>query len=145
MFENINLPFTAGTNTGYVTFKIKTKSTLVVGNSFGGFAGIYFDYNPAITTNTYTTTIQALGNQDFSFVNYFSLYPNPVSDVLNINKKEDIEISSIHIYNVIGQLMMVIPNAKNTTTIDVSNLASGNYFVKINSDKGTSNTKFIKR
>lgn len=144
-FENINLPFAAGTNTGYVAFKIKTKSTLVAGDTFGGLANIYFDYNYPITTNTYITTIQALSVQDFSFENYFSLYPNPVSDVLNINSKESIEISSIHIYNVMGQLMMVIPNAKSTTSIDVSHLSSGNYFVKINSDKGTSNTKFIKR
>jgi uncharacterized delta-60 repeat protein len=143
-FDNINLPYIAGTNTGYVAFKIKTKSTLVVGDTFGGLANIYFDYNSAITTNTYTTTIQALSVQDFSFVNYFSLYPNPVSEVLNISKKEDIEISSVHIYNMLGQLMMVVPNAKNTNTIDVSNLSSGNYFLKINSDKGTSNTKFIK-
>ncbi|WP_300570348.1 T9SS type A sorting domain-containing protein [Flavobacterium sp.] len=144
-FDNINLSSAVGTNTGYVAFKIKTKSTLVSGDTFGGNAGIYFDYNSAITTNTYTTTIQALSVKDFSFGNYFNLYPNPVSDILNISKKDDIEISSIHIYNVMGQLMMVIPNAKNTATIDVSNLASGNYFVKVNSDRGTSNTKFIKR
>ncbi|MES2813103.1 MAG: T9SS type A sorting domain-containing protein [Bacteroidota bacterium] len=144
-FDNINLPYTAGTNTGYVAFKIKTKSTLVSGDTFGGLANIYFDYNYPITTNTYTTTIQALSVQDFSFSNYFNLYPNPVSDVLNINKKESIEISSIQIYNVLGQLMMVVPNAKNASTIDVSNLSSGNYFVKINSDKGTSNTRFIKK
>lgn len=144
-FDNINLPYTNGSNTGYVAFKIKTKSTLVSGDTFGGLANIYFDYNYPITTNNYTTTIQALSNQDFNFGNYFSLYPNPVSDVLNINKKESIEIASIHIYNVLGQLMMVIPNAKNVSTIDVSNLLSGNYFVKINSDKGTSNTRFIKK
>ncbi|ESU21444.1 hypothetical protein FEDK69T_25110 [Flavobacterium enshiense DK69] len=145
VFENINLPFADATNDGYVAFKIKTKSTLVSGDTFSNGASIYFDYNYPIVTNTYATTIQSLSNQDFSFANYLSLYPNPVSDVLNISKKEDIEITSIHIYNVMGQLMMVIPNAKNTSTIDVSNLASGNYFVKINSDKGTSNTKFIKK
>lgn len=145
VFENINLPFADATNDGYVAFKIKTKSALVPGDTFSNGAGIYFDYNYPITTNTYTTTIQTLSTQDFSFGNYFSLYPNPVSDVLNINKKEDVEIASIQIYNVMGQLMMVIPNAKNTTAIDVSHLASGNYFVKINSDKGTSNTKFIKK
>ncbi|MGH2667253.1 DUF7619 domain-containing protein [Flavobacterium sp.] len=144
-FENINLPFAAGTNTGYVVFKIKTKSILAAGDTFGGNAAIYFDYNSAITTNTYTTTIQALSVRDFSFGNYFSLYPNPVSDVLNINKKQDVEITSIHIYNTLGQLVIVIPNAKDVAAIDVSNLSSGNYFVKINSDKGTSNTKFIKQ
>ncbi|TGD59849.1 T9SS type A sorting domain-containing protein [Flavobacterium humi] len=144
IFENINLPFDDATNDGYVSFKIKTKSTLVAGDTFSKNANIYFDYNFPIVTNTATTTIAALGVQDFEFSNYFNVYPNPVHDVLTISAKETIEISSISIYNTIGQLVMVIPNAKNIKTVDVSNLASGNYFIKIQSDKGVSNTKFIK-
>jgi uncharacterized delta-60 repeat protein len=144
-FENINLPFAVGTNTGYVAFKIKTKATLVAGDSFSNKAGIYFDYNSAITTNTATTSVQnPLVKEDFTFENYFSLYPNPVSDLLNINKKNDIAISSINIFNSLGQLVLVIPNAKETQSVDVSTLQSGNYFVKINSDRGTATTKFIK-
>ena len=144
-FTNINLPFTPGTNTGYVVFKIKTKTTLTAGDTFGGNASIYFDYNFPVITDTYTTTIQALNNPDFTFGSYFTLYPNPVNDILNINKKDSIEISSIHVYNVLGQLLVVIPNAGNTSKIDVSNLPSGNYFLKIKSDKGMSSTKFIKQ
>ncbi|TGD59850.1 T9SS type A sorting domain-containing protein [Flavobacterium humi] len=86
----------------------------------------------------------ALGVQDFEFSNYFNVYPNPVHDVLTISAKETIEISSISIYNTIGQLVMVIPNAKNIKTVDVSGLAPGNYFIKTHTDKGTANTKFIK-
>jgi Secretion system C-terminal sorting domain len=145
IFENINLPFAAGTNGGFVAFKIKTKSTLVLGNTFANNASIYFDYNFPIVTNTATTTIAVLAKQDFEFSNYFSLYPNPVESVLNVSSKENIEITSINIYNTLGQLVLVIPNAQNTKTIDVSSLTSGNYFIKINSDKGTSNTKFIKK
>lgn len=145
IFENINLPFDNANNDGYVAFKIKTKSTLISGDTFSNTASIYFDYNLPIVTNTVTTTIAALNRQDFDFANYFKLYPNPVHDVLNINSKENIEISSISIYNTLGQLVLVIPNAQNIKTVDVSNLSSGNYFIKINSDKGTSNTKFIKQ
>jgi uncharacterized repeat protein (TIGR01451 family) len=143
-FENINLPFADATNDGYVAFKIKTKSTLVAGDSFSNSAGIYFDYNYPIITNTATTTITALSSQDFTFNDYFSVYPNPVENNLNISKKEEIEISSITIYNMLGQIVVAIPNAKNVETVDVSSLKSGNYFVKINTDKGNSNTKFIK-
>lgn len=74
----------------------------------------------------------------------FVLFPNPAGNFLNISKKEEIEISSITIYNMLGQIVVAIPNAKNIENVDVSSLKSGNYFVKINSDKGTSNTKFIK-
>ncbi|GAA4757932.1 MULTISPECIES: DUF7619 domain-containing protein [Flavobacterium] len=144
IFENINLPFNDANNDGYVSFKIKTKPTLTNGDTFSNTASIYFDYNFPIVTNTATTTIQALSRQDFDFSSYFKLYPNPVSNNLNIEAKDTIEISSISIYNTLGQLVLVVPNAQNIKTVDVSNLSSGNYFIKINSDKGTSNTKFIK-
>ena len=144
IFENINLPFENATNDGYIVFKIKTKSTLVIGDSFSNTASIYFDYNFPIITNTTTTTIQTLGNQDFEFESYFSFYPNPVKDVLTLDFKQTIEVKSINIYNTLGQLVLIIPKAQNTNNIDVSSLKSGNYFIKINSDKGTSNSKFIK-
>ncbi|MEW5675221.1 T9SS type A sorting domain-containing protein [Flavobacterium enshiense] len=145
IFENINLPFDDANNDGYVAFKIKTKPTLVNGDTFSNSASIYFDYNFPIVTNTATTTIAALSTQDFEFGQYFSLYPNPVSNVLNIETKQTIQVSSINIYNTLGQLVMVVPNAEQISKVDVSNLSSGNYFIKINSDKGASNTKFIKR
>ena len=145
IFENINLPFDNANNDGYVAFKIKTKSTLVSGNTFSNTASIYFDYNFPIITNTATTTIQTLANQDFEFASYFTIYPNPVKDVLKIDFKNSIEVQSINIYNTLGQLVLVIPNAQNTNNVDVSSLKSGNYFIKINSDKGTSSSKFIKQ
>jgi uncharacterized repeat protein (TIGR01451 family) len=143
IFENINLPFDNATNDGYVAFKIKTKSTLVLGNTFSNLANIYFDYNFPIVTNTATTTVaNPLATQDFEFSNYFSLYPNPVKNSLNISAKNDVVISSMSIYNTLGQLVQVITNP--TNTIDVSELKTGNYFVKIVSDKGVSGSKFLK-
>ena len=142
IFENINLDFNYATNDGYVAFKIKTKSSLVVGDTFSNDANIYFDYNFPITTNTYTTTIQALSSQDFDFGSQFTLYPNPVKDVLHFNSKENLDIKSVEIYNMLGQIVISVPNA--TTSIDVSSLTNGNYFVKVNTEMGNATTKFIK-
>lgn len=145
IFENIQLPFDDANNDGYVVFKIKTKPTLVLGNTISNTANIYFDYNFPIITNTATTTIaNPLTNQDFEFTNYFSISPVPAKEVLNITSKQDVEISSINVYNTLGQLVLVFPNAKGLNTIDVSSLKTGNYFIKINTEKGVSNTKFIK-
>lgn len=143
IFENINLPFDDANNDGYVAFKIKTRTNLVVGSTFSNTASIYFDYNAPIITNTFTSTIQALGNQDFEFSDYVSLYPNPANSILNIQAKNDIQISSVNIYNTLGQLILVLPEVKDSG-IDVSDLMTGTYFIKINSDKGTANTRFIK-
>ena len=144
IFENIQLPFDDANNDGYVAFKIKTKPTLVVGNSFSNTAGIYFDYNFPIITNTATTTVALLANQDFAFEDYFKIYPNPANDVLNIESKQTIEVTSINIYNTLGQIVLVIPNAQQTKSVDVSSLKAGHYFLKINSDKGSSNVKFVR-
>ena len=142
VFQNINLPFTAGTNTGYVAFKIKTKPTLVVGDSFSNAANIYFDYNAPIVTNTTTTTIATLGTQDFEFSNVFTLSPVPAKNVLTITTKKAVVISSINIYDTLGQLIQVSTNPNET--IDVSGLKTGSYFIKIVSDKGTASGKFLK-
>jgi hypothetical protein len=144
IFENINLPFDDANNDGYIAFKIKTKPTLVVGNSFSNTASIYFDYNFPIITNTATTTVALLANVDFAFEDYFKIYPNPANDVLNIDAKQTIEVTSINIYNTLGQIVLVIPNAQQVKSVDVSGLKTGNYFLKINSDKGSSSVKFVK-
>jgi len=145
IFENINLPFDDANNDGYVAFKIKTLPTLKVGDSFTNEANIYFDYNFPILTNKATSKFQnTLANPDFEFSNYFTLYPNPVSDVLNINSKQAIEIQLLAIYDILGQLVIAVPNAKSVSIIDVSQLRTGTYFLKVKSDKGSSGMKFIK-
>ncbi len=117
---------------------------MVVGDSFSNSASIYFDYNFPIITNTETTTVALLANQDFVFEDYFKIYPNPANDILNIDTKQTIEVTSINIYNTLGQIVLVIPNVQQTKSVDVSNLKMGNYFLKINSDKGSSTVKFVK-
>jgi Leucine-rich repeat (LRR) protein len=146
IFENINLPFDDANNDGYIAFKIKTLPILAVGDSFTNEANIYFDYNFPILTNKATSTFKTtLGDKDFEFSKYFSIYPNPVNDVLNLSKNTSIEVESISVYDVLGQLVIAVPNAENVSTLNVSKLRTGNYLVKIKSDKGEGVTRFIKK
>ncbi|RKS03315.1 T9SS type A sorting domain-containing protein [Flavobacterium sp. 102] len=145
IFENIQLPFEDAINDGYIAFKIKTKPTLVLGDTFTNNASIYFDYNFPIVTNTASTVIQALGNQDLEFSNYFNLYPIPANDVLIIKAKRDIELKSISVYNILGQLVLALPNVQQVDTINVSNLNTGSYFIKLETDKGITSSKFVKK
>lgn len=146
IFENINLLFDDTNNDGYIAFKIKTLPTLVTGDSFDNEANIYFDYNFPVLTNKATSTFKAtLDKSDFEFSNYFSVYPNPANEVLNISVQKDIKIQSISVYDILGQLVIALPNIKDASKIDVSNLRTGNYFLKIKADKGSSSFKFIKK
>ncbi|MCR4029228.1 MULTISPECIES: leucine-rich repeat domain-containing protein [Flavobacterium] len=145
IFENIKLPFDDSNNDGYIAFKIKTKPTLKVGDSFTNDANIYFDYNFPILTNEATSIFKTtLSISDFDFSKYFILYPNPSDQVLNISKTQDIEIKSFEIYDILGQLIIAVPDAKTISNIDVSRLEKGNYFIKVKSDRGNSSMKFIK-
>jgi len=144
IFQNINLPFDNANNDGYVAFKIKTKSTLIDGDTFSNSASIYFDYNAPVVTAPYTTLVfNPLATADFDFNSAFSLSPVPTRNVLTITYKQTVVISSINIYNTLGQVVQVITNPNET--IDVSGLKTGSYFIKIISDKGTASSKFIKQ
>lgn len=145
IFDNINLPIDDATNDGYVAFKIKTKPTLVSGDTFSNTANIYFDYNFPVDTGAAVTTIQSLASQGFAFDNYFDLYPNPADGILNINCRQTIALKSIEIYNMLGQLVLAVPNAKEITAVDISTFAKGNYFIKVNTELGSSVGKFIKK
>ncbi|MFT3796398.1 T9SS type A sorting domain-containing protein [Flavobacterium sp.] len=145
IFENINLPFDDAHNDGYVLFKIKTKPSLVLGDTFSNTASIYFDYNHPIVTEPAVTTIAALGKRDFAFSEQFSIYPNPAGNMLNIQSKNSTAIQSVAIYNLLGQLVLKVINAQQAKSIDVSALQSGNYFIKIATDRGNSNTRFVKK
>ncbi|WP_029489373.1 T9SS type A sorting domain-containing protein [Ochrovirga pacifica] len=70
------------------------------------------------------------------------VYPNPVEDRLNVAVKNQ-TISKIEIYAITGAKVV---EAKNTSSLNVSNLNSGIYVVKIYSDTNVVSTKrFIKK
>jgi Leucine-rich repeat (LRR) protein len=85
-----------------------------------------------------------LDTAHFESPDYFTLYPNPATSVLNLAVENGVEVNSIAVYNTLGQLVLAISNAQRVSVIDVSGLTSGNYFIKMNTDKGASNRMFVK-
>ncbi|SDI59199.1 conserved repeat domain-containing protein/Por secretion system C-terminal sorting domain-containing protein [Chryseobacterium taeanense] len=142
IFENIQLPFDDANNDGYVSFKIKTKSTLNVGDSFSNKAGIYFDYNAPIITNNFMTTVQnTLAASEINKENKtISIYPNPVQEVLNIKSKN--EITKAEIFDAAGRIL--ISTHVKGNSINVSELVKGNYIIKLFTKDKTFTQKFIK-
>lgn len=75
--------------------------------------------------------------------NGFLYYPNPVIDRLNIQAIED--ISSINVYNAIGQHVMSKQPSAILTKLDMGNLASGFYLVQMKAGKKIENFKIFKK
>lgn len=73
----------------------------------------------------------------------FTVFPVPVTNILNIESMDNIEIKKLEIYNSLGQIVqMEIGNQHN---IDVSGLAKGIYYLKIKTDNLTETKKFLKQ
>lgn len=142
LFEYINLPSPpSNLRYGYVVFKIKIKSTLVAGDTFSNSANIYFDYNFPIITNNYTTTIQNnLSLQENDFIANISAYPNPVKDLLNFKAEQN--ILKVEVYDIAGRILS--SNSISGNKIDLGELKTGNYILKIYTEKEITNIKIIK-
>jgi hypothetical protein len=69
-----------------------------------------------------------------------SFYPNPVKNILNISSESN--IVSIKIISTSGKLLKLVHNLK---SVDVSDLPTGVYLIKVQSDKAITTSKFIKK
>lgn len=93
------------------------------------------------STNVYAY-LNTLSNANFSLEDYFSLSPVPAKDFINITNNQQVAIKSISVYNMLGQLVQTFINPSNT--IDVSNLKSGSYILKMKTENGVLSSKFLK-
>ena len=71
----------------------------------------------------------------------FLIYPNPARNTLGIENKENIHIVSISITTITGQIINQFDPEK--TRLDVSEIASGTYFLKISYEEGEMVKKII--
>ncbi|HMK07196.1 MAG TPA: T9SS type A sorting domain-containing protein, partial [Flavobacterium sp.] len=140
VFENINLAAAAH---GNVTFKIKTKNTLVAGNSVSNKVDIFFDYNFPVTTNTATSVFQLLATGILKKDNSVTIYPNPATD--NFTVKANSKIKSIQLFDVQGRIVATYLAGDSQAKTNISQFSKGIYFVKVTTQDGTSIEKIIKK
>jgi len=71
-----------------------------------------------------------------------SVFPNPVNDNLFIKMPVSIAIDDVEIHDMLGKSINV---DSSNNQINVSELGSGVYFIKINTSQGTLTKRFIKK
>jgi hypothetical protein len=146
-FDDIMLPPSVANTEigkGYITFMIKPLPGYAVGDIIPNTAAIYFDFNPAIITNTFNTEFVAqLGVGEFENADLV-FYPNPVSDLVTITVKNEGTIANMALYDVLGKMIMVQKpsNALATQTLDLSAVSKGMYLLEITTD---TNLKVVKK
>ncbi|MEM6717994.1 MAG: T9SS type A sorting domain-containing protein [Bacteroidota bacterium] len=148
IFDGINLPDSTSdepNSHGFITYKIKPKSAIAIGDIIYNTADIYFDFNPPIITNTVATEIVApLSITEFS-TNNFSIYPNPTKDIVTIKGKE--KINKLSVYDLHGRVLeeFTLTTSPTNGEIEMRNYEEGLYFLSIETDKGRYTHKIIKK
>lgn len=71
------------------------------------------------------------------------MYPNPTTGVVNFELTKGVEKATLQILNVLGQVVLNTEITATNKTIDISSIASGNYFVRLSSENQTSTTKLV--
>ena len=87
----------------------------------------YTFYGAETTFQTWMEGVDELGNN-------VRLYPNPTANVLNV---EGEGMSSLEVYNTVGQRVMMMEVSGNKTQINTESLNNGIYFLRIHANDGT--------
>jgi hypothetical protein len=136
--SNMNEPLSHG----FVQYRIKPKTNLIVGDIIKNQAAIYFDFNePVITNFAETIIVLPTGLSSASSTNKLIVFPNPTESKINIqgipltNGKATVSILDIYGKQILEQTIN-----DTSTEIEISKLASGLYLIQA----GALRTSFVK-
>ncbi len=83
-----------------------------------------------------------LGTEDLGLDN-FAIYPNPASNIINLNANT--QIDNLEIYSMLGQKIISQEIMGLSGEVDVSRLQTGSYILKAIAENKTEVLKFIKQ
>jgi len=147
-FRDIFLPDSTSNfegSQGYVSYLIRTIDGLAEETPVTNSADIYFDLNPPVITNTVqsvmvselpTISVQSPENQlDFNII------PNPNPGIFHV---QGITNGTYQIFNTMGQVIHSA-SLNNDAALDISEAASGIYFIEILNGEQVGTRRFIKQ
>ena len=92
-----------------------------------------------------TFTTQGVGIDNITLLNSISLQPNPADNYIDLTVNSNVAVKEAVVYNAFGQMILTIELNDNHARIDLSDMAAGMYFVRVNGDNVMATKKFIKR
>lgn len=114
---------------GFVAFRMKPRTGLIPGDVIENTAGIYFDFNPPIITNTTAHTVElSTGIQARATGQTLWLMPNPTSGSLEVRITDpNASAGLLQVVSVDGRVVMQQRTEGTRTVLDVVPLANGLY------------------
>ena len=125
---------------GEFMYRIQENISNSIGSEITNTAHIFFDWNPAIVTNTtYNVNIATEGVDELS--QKIKVYPNPASNLLNVHAQEAfnyeiLDLNGRSIQKGSGDAM---------GQISLETISTGTYVLRLNVGDTTFTSKLIKR
>lgn len=146
------------TNPNHTVENVPGSSVETFDSGFKGPIGSTFSYTFTIVgANDYLCSVHGslsmsgtitvennLGVDDFKMGSSFNIYPNPSSSVLNVALKNGMTNGTLEVFDMLGKkAMSQTLNSDNFRSIDISNLNSGLYLIKISFEGNSETKRFI--
>lgn len=131
-------------NKGYVRFTMKAKTGLANGTQIPNRAGIYFDFNPVVMTNTAMSTIgtpQSVNTLSPTVRN--SIHPNPANERLTITNNGT--LTHAVLTTVTGQVVRRWNLVVGENNVSLETLPAALYLVQLYGESGMQVEKLEKR
>lgn len=144
---DLNVYNSAGTLIGSGAGSTATETISIANLAVGTYTVRVFGYNGANSATCYTlnvskTSASFIGGEQTTAT--YSVYPNPTKDKLVVSSSDQNEMMKVEVMDMNGKVLST-RELRSNTVIDVSDISSGIYFVKIASaSNGATQIKFVK-
>ena len=133
--NNGNAPIPGETNQSFIATEDGSYAVILT-------SSVCTDYS--VMSSCYEVTVLGIGDNESPFNLIY--FPNPVTDNLNINLNNSYNNVEIQIYTMVGQLIRTINKTNSVQMrINLSELSSGTYILKINADGKNKSMLIIKK
>ncbi|MDB2684506.1 T9SS type A sorting domain-containing protein [Flavobacteriaceae bacterium] len=106
--------------------------------------GASSQYSSGHSNRSATTLSVSLGISENNLLN-FEMYPNPVSDLLNIQLPTGTEKAEVGVFDYTGRLVSSKTISSNDTAIDVQKISKGIYMIRVATNTKIGVQRFIKK
>jgi len=152
-FDNIKLADSTSNEPGshgYIKFRIRTMPNLKMSDVISNSAGIYFDFNAPVITNSITTSFLIATKNVLINTLPIEVYPNPVSNIAQVKYSLSEKTNCIlELIDPTGKIILnkgaERQNGEQKDFIDMTDYVSGVYYLKIYTEKGMAETKIVKK
>jgi hypothetical protein len=116
---------------------------ITVGHSFSNISGDKTENSQGLDDYWVLKLNGTLGVNDNELPDFIKIFPNPTENIIQL-EYQNRTIDDLKIFDAKGSLIKELISSENISSINVSDLSSGIYFLQISSEGKTAIKKFVK-